>query len=263
MTTTIAVAGKGGVGKTTIAALMIKYLAQTTHAPILAVDADPSSNLNLALGMELEWTVADVAEGLMEQVKQTWTAGGAAQGMLPSGMSKREHLDYHVRAALSEGSQFDLIAMGRGEGKGCYCAVNHHLREILDAIGKQYAYVVMDNEAGLEHLSRRTTRDVQHLVIVSDPTVRGLVAAGRVAAFRKELDIHIEHAYLILNRQAGPLTPILQEQLCQIDVPLLGSIPPDETISEFDSNGRPIIQVSEGTPVYKAVANLVKRILKS
>src|SRR5512147_747012 len=199
MTTTIALAGKGGVGKTTIAGMIIKYLAQQQRGAILAIDADPSSNLNMVLGLDLEWTVGDIREGMLEQVKTSLTQGGAAMGTMPGGTSKRDYLDYHIRSSLAEGSRFDLIAMGRGEGQGCYCAVNHNLREVIDGMSKHYAYVVIDNEAGMEHLSRRTTRDVQILLIVTDPTQRGITAAERIAGFRKELDIHIENAYLVVN----------------------------------------------------------------
>src|SRR3990172_6146851 len=173
MTTTIALAGKGGVGKTTIAAMIIKYLMELQSGAILAIDADPSSNLNMVLGLDLEWTVGDIREDILEKVQQSLTAGGAAMGSLPDGINKRDYLDYHIRTALAEGPRFDLIAMGRSEGPGCYCAVNHNLREVIDGISKNYRYVVIDNEAGMEHLSRRTTRDVQYLLIVTNPSQRG------------------------------------------------------------------------------------------
>src|SRR3970040_1742534 len=200
MTTTIALAGKGGVGKPTVAGMVIKHLAQNPSGSIPALDAEPSSNLNMVLGLDLEWTVGDIREDMLAQVKSSLTEGGAAMGVMPGGASKREYLDYHVRSSLAEGSRFDLIAMGRGEGQGCYCAVNHNLREVIDSMSKHYAYVVIDNEAGMEHLSRRTTRDVPHLLVVSDPTQRGLVAAQRIADLRTELNIQVEHAYLIINR---------------------------------------------------------------
>ena len=126
---------------------------------------------------------------------------------MPGGVSKRDYLDYQIRSSLAEGDQVDLIAMGRSEGPGCYCAVNHNLREVIDAISKNYRYIVIDNEAGMEHLSRRTTRDVQHLLVVSDPSQRGVVAAERIGALRDELDIQVENAYLILNRLLGDEIP--------------------------------------------------------
>jgi CO dehydrogenase maturation factor len=137
---------------------------------------------------------------MLHQVKTSLVQGGAAMGNLPGGVNKRDYLEYHVRTSLAEGSRFDLIAMGRGEGQGCYCAVNHNLRDVIDGMSKHYAYVVIDNEAGMEHLSRRTTRDVQHLLIVSDATQRGLVAAQRIVDIQKELEINVENAYLVINR---------------------------------------------------------------
>jgi CO dehydrogenase maturation factor len=261
MTTTIALAGKGGVGKTTIAGMIVKYLAQERDGAILAIDADPSSNLNMVLGLDLDWTVGDIREDMLAQVKGTLVAGGAAMGALPGGVSKREYLDYQIRSSVAEGTRFDLIAMGRSEGPGCYCAVNHNLREVVDAISKNYRYVVIDNEAGMEHLSRRTTRDVQHLLIVSDPCQRGLVAAGRIAGFRKELDIDIENAYLILNRLSGPLPPALEEQIDQMDIPLLGVIPADDQLTEYEFSGTPLVELGDESPVYRKVAEIVTQIL--
>lgn len=261
MTTTIALAGKGGTGKTTIAGMVIKYLMQTQPGAILAIDADPSSNLNLVLGLELEWTVGDIREDLLAQVKQTLTAGGAAMGTLPGGVSKRDYLDYQVRSSVSEGDRFDLVAMGRSEGPGCYCAVNHNLREVVDAISRNYRYVVVDNEAGMEHLSRRTTRDVQHLLIVTDPTQRGIVAAERIAGFRHQLDIHIENTGLILNRLSGDIPAPLQARIDQMDIPLLGVVPADEQLMEFEFSGRPLIELGDESPVYTAVARIMEKIL--
>jgi CO dehydrogenase maturation factor len=261
MTTTIALAGKGGVGKTTTAAMVIKYLVQSQPGAILAIDADPSSNLNMVLGLDLEWTVGEIREGLLTQVKESLTAGGAAMGALSGGMSKRDYLDYEIRSSLSEGDRFDLIAMGRSEGPGCYCAVNHNLREVVDSITKNYRYVVIDNEAGMEHLARRTTRDVQHLLIVTDPTQRGLVAAERIAGFRDELDIHIENSYLVLNRMTGEMPDALQARIDQMDVPLLGVIPSDQKLMEFEFSGRPLVALGDESPVYQSVAEMMRKIL--
>jgi CO dehydrogenase maturation factor len=263
MTTTIALAGKGGVGKTTVAAMVIKYLAQNQRGSILAIDADPSSNLNLVLGLELEWTVGDIREDMLEQVKTSLVQGGAAMGSLPGGISKRDYLEYQVRSSLAEGARFDLIAMGRGEGPGCYCAVNHNLREVIDSLSRHYAYVVIDNEAGMEHLSRRTTRDVQHLLVVSDPTQRGLVAAQRIAELRNELEINVEQAYLILNRvPRNEIHPDLSASLDKLGLPLLGIIPADEELSAFEFSGRPLIELGDESPVYQAVAEMMGKILR-
>lgn len=280
MTTTIAIAGKGGVGKTTIAAMLIKYLMQHRSGAILAIDADPSSNLNMVLGLELEWTVGDIREDMLAQVKESLTAGGAAMGTLQGGLSKRDYLDYHVRSSLAEGDRFDLIAMGRSEGAGCYCAVNHNLRQVVDALSKNYRYVVIDNEAGMEHLSRRTTRDVQLLFVVSDPTQRGLVAAQRIASFRRELDINIEKTYLILNRLNSPmpqglqkstqhtaqrpqvaLHPALQATVEQMGIPLLGAVPNDEQLMQFEYSGRPLIELDDESPTYRAVVDMLQEVI--
>lgn len=261
MSTTIALAGKGGVGKTSISAMVIKYLIEKKSGSILAIDADPSSNLNMVLGLDLEWTVGDIRENLLDEVKSSLTAGGAAMGALQGGLSKREYLDYQVRSSLSEGERFDMIAMGRGERQGCYCAVNHNLREVIDAISKNYRYIVIDNEAGMEHLSRRTTRDVQHLLVVSDPTQRGIVAAGRIAEFRKELDIRIENTHLIINRLNGTLPAGLQSVIDTMDIPLLGIVPIDERIPEFEFSGRPLIELPSESELFKGVAALLDKIL--
>lgn len=261
MTTTIAFAGKGGVGKTTLAALTIRYLTKIQPGPVLAVDADPSSNLNLLLGMDLAGTIADIRDDMLAQAKQSLLQGGAAMGTLPGGLTKRDYLDYNIRASLVEGQHVDLVAMGRGEGPGCYCAVNHNLREVLDAVGRSYAYVVIDNEAGLEHLSRRTTRNVQHLLIVSDPTPRGLITAERIAAFRHELNIEIENACLIVNRQAGHLPPALRARIEQFDFPLAGIVPPDEALGQLEMDGRSIWEVGDDAPVYRAMSGILSQIL--
>lgn len=261
MTTTIALAGKGGVGKTTTAAMVIKYLVQSQPGAILAIDADPSSNLNMVLGLELEWTVGDIREGMLDKVKHSLMAGGAAMGTMPGGMSKREYLDYEVQSALSEGNRFDLIAMGRGEGPGCYCAVNHNLREVVDTLSKSYRYVVIDNEAGMEHLSRRTTRDVQHLLVVSDPTQRGIVTAERISELRKEIGIDIEHTHLILNRLVGDIPSPLQERIDEMDIPLIGTIPANDELAEFEFSGRPLVELGNDSPVYQSVAAMMEEIL--
>jgi CO dehydrogenase maturation factor len=261
MATTIALAGKGGVGKTTIAGMVIKYLAETQDRAILAIDADPSSNLNMVLGLDLEWTVGDIREDMLAQVQQSLLQSGAAMGTLQGGMSKADYLDFEVRSSLSEGDRFDLIAMGRPEGAGCYCAVNHNLREVVDSISKSYRYVVIDNEAGMEHLSRRTTRDVAHMLMVSDPTQRGIVATERIAQMIPDLDINVENVHLILNRVMGEIPEPLMEKIASMGVNFLGAVPANQDLMEFEFSGRPLVDLGDESPVYQAVAGMMQEIL--
>jgi CO dehydrogenase maturation factor len=240
---------------------VIKYLIQNQDGPVLAIDADPSSNLNMVLGLELDWTVGDIREGMLAQVKESLVAGGAAMGAMPGGVTKHDYLDYQIRSSLSEGDRFDLIAMGRSEGPGCYCAVNHNLREVVDAISKNYTYVVIDNEAGMEHLSRRTTRDVQHLLIVTDPSMRGLVAAERIAGFRNDLEINIENAYLVLNRMNGAVPAPLQERIDAMDIPLLGIIPANSELTELEFTGKPLVELGDDSPIYQSVFDMMAKML--
>ena len=262
MTTTIALAGKGGVGKTTIAGLVIKYLVQTQPGAVLAIDADPSSNLNMVLGLDLEWTVGDIREDMLAQVQKSLLQSGAAMGTLQGGMSKADYLDFEVRSSLSEGDRFDLIAMGRPEGAGCYCAVNHNLREVVDSISKSYRYVVIDNEAGMEHLSRRTTRDVAHMLMVSDPTQRGIVATERIAKMIPDLDINVENVHLILNRVMGEVPAPLMEKIDAMGVNFLGAVPANQDLMEFEFSGRPLVELGNDSPVYLAVAGMMQEILE-
>lgn len=261
MTTTIALAGKGGTGKTTVAGMIIKYLVQNQSGAILAIDADPSANLNMVLGLELGWTVGEIREGLLEKVQSSISAGGAAMGSIQGGMSKHDYLDYEIRSALEEGERFDLIAMGRSEGQGCYCAVNHNLRDILDSLSHNYSYVVIDNEAGMEHLSRRTTRDVDHLFVVSDPTQRGIVAAERIQELKNEIQINIKNTYFILNRVPEQIPPPLLDRVEQMEMPFLGTIPADEELMAFDFSGKPLIHLGDDSPVYQAVAGMMDEVL--
>ena len=262
MTITIAVAGKGGVGKTTISGMIIKYLIDTQPGAVLAIDADPSSNLNMVLGLVLEWTVGDIREDILGQVKNSLAASGAAMGTLPGGVTKREFLDYQIRSSLAEGDRFDLIAMGRSEGPGCYCAVNHNLRDVIDSISKNYRYVVIDNEAGMEHLSRRTTRDVEHLIIVSDPTMRGIVAAERIASFRDQIDVNIDNAYLVINRAMDGIPEAMEKYVAEINLPILGIIPNDELIIELDYSGTPLVSASSDSLTYRKVSEMMANMLR-
>ncbi|MFN2226373.1 MAG: AAA family ATPase [Anaerolineae bacterium] len=249
MTKTIAVAGKGGTGKTTITALIIDYLARKGKGAVLAIDADPSTNLNLALGVPLFDTVGDVRE-------ETATAVGGSQAM--GGLSKWDYLDLRINEALVEETAFDLLAMGRPEGPGCYCAANNILRTSVDRLSGSYDYVVIDNEAGLEHLSRRTTQDVDLLLIVSDPTLRGIIAAGRVAELIDELDTAVGAAYLVVNRVNGDDLPEpLKAAIAEQKLNLAGLLPADSAVNDLDAMGQPIVALPEDAPVRRTLETIL------
>jgi len=252
MTLTLAVAGKGGTGKTTFTALLIRYLEENARTPILAIDADPSANLNLVLGMELTDTIGDIREEALEQV---------STGTFSVGISKPEYFDLKVNECLVESSNVDLLAMGRPEGAGCYCAANSILRVCIDRLGNDYACVVIDNEAGMEHISRQTTRDVDVLFVVSDPTMRSLAAAKHIVELTDELGTRIRRAYLVLNRVDGALPEPLLIQIRQLGVELVGTLPEDPQITEFDMIGRPLVEIDSDSPAYLAVADIVHKVL--
>lgn len=256
--TTIAVAGKGGTGKTTVAAMLIRYLSERTGRTVLAIDADPSSNLHSVLGLELTKTIGDIREDMLAEVQ----ASAASAGALRGGLSKQDYLDYEVQMALVEGERIDLLAMGRPEGQGCYCAANHMLRTVIDRLSKNYDYVVMDNEAGMEHVSRRTTRDVDHLLLVTDPTQRGVTAARRIVEMVPGLEVNIKHMALVVNRLPGSeMAPALAAAIDQIGVELIGTVPDDPQMAEFEFSGRPLVQLPPETGVVQAVYRIAERIL--
>jgi CO dehydrogenase maturation factor len=248
MTITIAVAGKGGTGKTTLSGLLVRYLIQ--HRPgkkVLAIDADPSSNLHLVLGLPLTQTIGDIREE---------SRGGVAPGQ-----SRTDWLSYAVRMAVEEGDDCDLLAMGRPEGQGCYCAANHMLRNIMDGINAGYDYVVMDNEAGMEHLSRRTTRDVDHLLLVSDGSLRGMAAAEAMVGLSKELEINVRNTYLVVNRVIGEMPAALRAKAETLGAPLLAVLPYDPLLVEFDGQGRPLVELPDDAAMSRAVAGVAQQLL--
>ncbi len=254
---TIALAGKGGTGKTTIAGLAVRYLLERERGAILAIDADPAANLNMVLGMDVDMTIGEIREDMLDQVQSS----GAMAGSMPGGMSKQDYLDYQVQMALVEGQRVDLLAMGRPEGPGCYCAANQMLRVIVDRLTKQYDYVVIDNEAGMEHLSRRTTRDVEVLLLITDPTQRGLITARQMADMVPDLEIGVQHVYLIVNRLRGAMPAPLATAIEEMDLDLLGTIPEDPAMAEFEFTGRPLVELPGDTPVYQSVSELMDEAL--
>ena len=233
---TIAVAGKGGTGKTSLCGLTIRYLKERKRGAILAVDADANANLNDVLGVKVHATVGKLRETSLEAIKST--------APRPGGMSMEQLFDYQIQQALIEATGFDLLVMGRPEGSGCYCAANNIIRKYMDKLADTYPFTVMDNEAGLEHLSRRTTQDTDLLLIISDSSVRGIMTAGRIGELVKELNLNVKRSVLIVNRvQDRDLDSTLQKVIDQQGVEFAGFVPADELIFEYDLNGKPLIQL--------------------
>jgi len=247
---TIAITGKGGTGKTTFAALLIKYLSATPSGTILAVDADPNSNLNERLGLSVERTIGQLREDLLKE-------------SLPAGVPKNELIEYQIRLALIEGDTFDLIVMGRPEGPGCYCYVNSVLRDVIDRLSNNYDYVVIDNEAGMEHLSRRTTRDVDVLFIMSDATKLGIITASRIKKLSEDLDITIGKAYLVLNELRDDIPNSIKDQIAQEGLDLVGVIPTDNLIENYAVQGRSLLELPGDSAAFKAVMEIAKQSIPS
>lgn len=252
MTKTIALAGKGGTGKTTVASLLIHSLSSRVRGPLLAIDADPATNLHMALGVPTPETVGDIREEMSETTQA---------GQLGVSISRHDYLTREVRMALEESVEFDLLAMGRPEGQGCYCAVNHLLRQIIDEMGRPYEYIVIDNEAGMEHISRRTTRDVDLLLLVTDPTLRGVHTAAEMAKLAHELEVNVKSIELIVNRVQDELPPPLQNAIDELELELAVLIPADENINRLDALGTPLVQLNGDSPAAKAVRTLTDRIM--
>jgi CO dehydrogenase maturation factor len=251
MTTTIALAGKGGTGKTTVAALLVRFLTQDNGRTVLAIDADPSTNLNLALGLPLTRTVGDIREELLDE---------ARSGAVATGGARQDYLNYQLRLAIEEGDVVDLLAMGRPEGPGCYCPVNHMLRQIVDGLGAQYDYIVIDNEAGMEHLSRRTTKDVDLLLVITDPTIRGVKAAEGIVALAGELDINVKRIVLVVNRVVGDELPQpLQDAIEGMEVELAARIPDDPNVYRLDAWGKPLVELSQDSPAAVVVRSIAEK----
>jgi CO dehydrogenase maturation factor len=257
----IAVAGKGGVGKTLISSLLINHLTRGQNGPVLAIDADPSTNLHLALGLDIDFEDLETVGGIREE-----TAVDVQQGSNLGGMSKPDYFEMRVQQAIWEEKRFDLLAMGRPEGPGCYCAANNMLRASIDRLSGSYAYVVIDNEAGLEHLSRRTTRDVDVLLIVADASLRSILAAGGVTRLIEELHTQVGEQYLIVNRVpfGGDGEPQLPEPLRRAieeqGLKLAGVVPMDPVVAEFDALGKPVGDVPADSATRRAFDKIVASI---
>lgn len=243
----IAISGKGGVGKTTFAALTVRHLAKELKKPVLAVDADPNATLGAMLGVAVDASVADIREETLEK-----------KDAIPSGMSKDQFIEFRIQQCIVEERGFDLLTMGRPEGPGCYCFVNSLLRRYLDRAAGSYPFVVIDNEAGMEHLSRRTDGAVDLLLIVTEPTVVGAETAGRIAELARKLRIRCGRKAIVLNRvpPEGPAEPV-RARLKATGLDLAGQIPQDEAVARCAVEGKSLLELPADNPVLAAVRELI------
>ena len=243
MTTTIAISGKGGSGKTTVAAMIVRLLREQGAGPILAVDADANSCLGLTLGVEPAGTIAEIRENARKKAPSS------------GGVDKLRAVELGIQQAITEASGFDLLTMGRPEGPACYCAVNNLLRQFLDKLSSQYQFVIIDNEAGMEHLSRRTTNNVDLLYIVTEATSLGALTAKRIFALAKQLPIVVKEAGVVWNKVEGAAgcEPRLD------DVETLGRVPMDQSVLDASIQGRTIFDLDPNSPALLAVRRMTEQ----
>ncbi|MDR2601638.1 MAG: AAA family ATPase [Spirochaetaceae bacterium] len=252
MVYSIAFAGKGGVGKTTTCGLFIDFLTKNGKTPVLAVDADPNSNLNEVLGVPLELTLGEIREEI---------AGAGVTDAIPVHMSKPEYASLKFADAIVEEDGYDLLVMGRSQGKGCYCYVNDLLRDQIMRYYKNYKFLVVDNEAGLEHISRGVLPPVDLILLVSDCSRRGVQAAGRIAQMIKELNLKVKKTFLIINRvpQEGVEAGV-KEEIEKQGLDLIGFLPQDEQVYRYDAEGKPLISLPEDSKLKIALSQIVKKL---
>ena len=251
-THTIAVAGKGGVGKTTTCGMMIDYLCKKKQTPLLVVDADANSNLNEVLGVTVEQTLGDIREEM---------AHAEQSGKIPPNMTKADWAEMKFNDALIEEDDFDMLVMGRTQGKGCYCYVNGVLKTQLDKYVGQYRYTIIDNEAGLEHIARGTLPHVDTLLLISDCSRRGIQAVGRIAEMVKEMELKPGRMLLIVNRAPnGVLNPGVEEEIQRFGLELAGVLPQDDTVFQYDCDGKPSAKVPEDSPIKVALRQIMEKL---
>jgi CO dehydrogenase maturation factor len=244
----IAMAGKGGTGKTTVAGMFLRYLVEHGKTPVLAVDADANSNLNEVLGLEVDYTVGQAREEMKK-------GGGLVE------ITKDQLIEMRINQCIVEADGFDLLAMGQPEGAGCYCAANNLVAHFMGVLAKNYPYILMDNEAGMEHISRLVTNNVDLLALVSDPSWRGIQAARRLQDLAKQLKIVVGRTVLIVNRAVNGLSPKAQEEIASQGLELAGLIPEDSRIAEFDGQGRPTYTLPADSPALQASYEIFGRLL--
>jgi CO dehydrogenase maturation factor len=247
----IAMAGKGGTGKTTISALLIKYLTEKHLTPVLAVDADSNANLNELLAQKVDLTIGQVRKDL--------------KGDMPPNMSRDQFMEMKVHQALVEATGYDLLVMGQPDGPGCYCAANQHLAATMEHLADNYRFILVDNEAGMEHLSRMNLRVVDHLFIISDPSARGILTARRIAELTAPLGIEIKNKCLIVNRAPEPLSPELEgkikEAVTESALPLGGLLPASNELIAQELSGLSYLELDSSLPIIKMAYSIFAEAL--
>jgi len=246
----IAVAGKGGSGKTSTSSLIIRYLLKHNLTPVLAVDADPNANLGESLGLSVRQTVGKMLDDFQKDKND-----------IPSGMSKEAYLEFKLNSLLLEGKGLDLLAMGQAEGQGCYCYPNTILRKFIDRLSDGYAYMVMDNEAGMEHLSRGTTQDIDELLIISNHSIKGVRTLARIKDLVAGLKLNVKHETIVVTMAPPQIDPSILEEMKSLALPLDAVVPLDENIVEYDLKRKSLVQLADTSPAVVAVDSLMGRIL--
>lgn len=250
MTHVIAVAGKGGTGKTSIASLVIRYLLKNGASPVLAVDADSNANLGDSLGVPVTGTVGQVLDDFQK-----------AKINIPAGMTKESYLEIKLNDAIVENKDFDLLTMGRGEGPECYCYPNVMLRKMMDTLAGNYAFMVVDNEAGMEHMSRRTTRSVDDLLLVSNHSVKGVRTVARLRDLARELGLQVSRQWVLVNAVPdGILEPLVAAEISKLGLSPVAVVPYDRTLYEADLMLKPLLQMPDSSPAIKAVSGVLDKL---
>ncbi len=244
----IAITGKGGTGKTAVAGMLVKCLSQNKKT-LLAIDADPDSNLPDVLGVKVDKTIGDMREFMLEE-----------RDRMPPDMNKERVLESKVYEVLNEMPRYDLVVMGRPEGSGCYCFANNLLRGIMDRILKNYDLTIIDTAAGLEHLSRRIIRDVDELLVVTDGSRRGLQTAERIRELAISLSLNIKKMHVIANKVTPENRSRIEEYARELKMDIIGIVPFDETLSRFDLEGRPLSELPQDSEALRAVGEIAKRM---
>ena len=235
----IALAGKGGTGKTTTSALLLKYLLEKKKTPVLLVDADPNANLNELLGLQVGLTIGQVRKEM--------------KGEIPAHISRDQFMEMKMHQSLIEETGFDLMVMGQPDGPGCYCAANQFLSMAMDHLAANYQYILVDNEAGMEHLSRLNLTSIDHMLVLSDPSARGLMTAGRIAEITKPLNLKVNAKWLIVNRVPNPVPAALmvkiEQTVQEAQLPLAGIFHASDDLIEQELSGKSYLGLSHDLQV--------------